>query len=150
MMAYMRGELSAGECWERFALRTGVAAPEDYWRTLFDPVIDPAMRTLIEDLRQGHRVVCGSNTIDSHYELLKARGAYDCFDEVYVSNLIGYAKPEAGFFRHILDSEGSDLSRVIFIDDMAENVQAARGLGMRAILYTGIGELKAELSEFVQ
>ena len=79
---------------------------EDYISTCFRPENDERMASLVLEIRDcGHRVVCGTNTLDSHYRLLRDRGDFRIFDAVYASHLMGCAKPEAEFYRFILSAE---------------------------------------------
>ncbi len=150
MMPFMRGELCAAEGWERFEKSTGRRASEDYWQTLFRPKVDDEVLALIRGLGASERVVCGSNTIDSHYRILRERGFYDCFHAVYVSNLLGRAKPEPGFWLSILEAEGIEAKDAVFIDDMEENVRAAAALGMEAIHFIGAAMLADRLKAYLR
>ena len=146
LQALMAGVLSGPEFWSRFEARSGFKAADDYWSSLFAPEFDVAMEVFIRTLGQSDRVVCGSNTIDSHYDYLKAKGMYDCFDAVYVSNIMGLCKPDLEFWRAILKAEQTEPADAIFVDDMLENVLAARTLGIASFHFTGIDTLKAELA----
>ena len=59
---------------------------------------------------------------------------------------MGARKPEASFFRHVLDSEGLAPHQALFVDDLEENVEAAERLGINAILYTCPDRLRAALA----
>ncbi|MCZ0997591.1 HAD-IA family hydrolase [Streptomyces mirabilis] len=56
-------------------------------------------------------------------------------------------KPDPAAYRHALTATGArDLRRVLFVDDRAENCQAAERLGLRTLHYTGrIADLEAAL-----
>lgn len=143
--ALMSATISATEFWLCFESRCGVRAEEDYWSSLFSPVLDTDMQGFIHSLRKKNRVVCGSNTIDSHFEYLKAQGMYDCFDAVYVSNIMGLCKPDHEFWHSILRAERCEPAQAIFVDDMLLNVEAARNMGIQSFHFTGIDALKAAI-----
>ncbi len=147
MEDYMSGRIGAGEYWERFRARSGIRVPENYWDTLFRPVLDSASEALARSLRPFGRVVCGTNTIDVHYDWLRDRGYYDCFDAVYASHLLGVSKPRGEFWLRILEAEGRDPGRVFFTDDMEENVRAAESLGIRSHRFVDAAGLAAALEE---
>ena len=147
MDALMAGRMDTGEYWSRFAAASGVRAAEDYWSTLFAPELDPAVERLIRALREEGRVVSGTNTIACHYDYLAARGMYDCFDAVYASHLMGLCKPDPAFWLEILRAEGRQPSDAFFVDDMDENVAAARSLGIRSHLFRDASGLEAALGE---
>ncbi len=141
----MAGSMDAARYWSRLSAASGLPVSEDYWETLFAPKLDERMDGLVRGLRGLGRVVCGTNTIASHYDYLLDAGMYDAFDAVYASHLMGVCKPDPDFWRIILDAEGSAASDAVFVDDMAENVEAARALGLRAHLFDGVAGLEAFL-----
>ncbi|OHD27211.1 MAG: hypothetical protein A2Y38_17645 [Spirochaetes bacterium GWB1_59_5] len=145
MDALSAGAISAQEYWSRFEAASGARVGEDYWSTLFAPTLDTGMERLIRALRSNGRVVCGTNTIGSHYDYLLRRGMYDCFDAVYASHLIGLCKPDQAFWLEILKVEGVAASDVFFIDDYPENVEAAEKLGIRSHLFEGMSGLEVAL-----
>lgn len=145
MEAYMSGRIGSGEFWDRFRARSGLGVPENYWATLFRPVLDETVEALALSLKAVGRVVCGTNTIDAHYDRLLERGFYRCFDAVYASHILGVSKPRREFWIRILEAEGRDADGAFFTDDMEENVLAARDLGIRSHLFEGAPGLEAAL-----
>jgi len=58
------------------------------------------------------------------------------FDEQFYSCELGVAKPDGAYFTAILDRLALSPDRVLFIDDNAKNVEAARAVGLTAWVYT--------------
>lgn len=146
MYEYSAGRIDEQEYWKRFneCHQTDLRAPQ--WGRFFDPVVNDETMGIILQLRdEGHRVVCGSNTIAPHWEFCLNQGYLGCFDEVYASYLIGSSKPEKEFFMHILSREGLSEKDCIFIDDSPENVRAAREMGIRSLLFSSAHELREQL-----
>ena len=146
------GRITTDEFWAQFGRIFGVEADADYLSAFFEPETDPAMAGLVTRLRsEGHRVVCGTNTIESHYRVHQERGDYDIFDHVYASQLIGLVKPDPAFFRYIVGKEtepaGANFDNVVFIDDLPRNVDSAAGEGLLSFLFTGFGELCSAFDE---
>jgi putative hydrolase of the HAD superfamily len=54
------------------------------------------------------------------------------FEHQFASHLMGKIKPDAEAFEHVLASLGCPASQVLYLDDNALNVEAARRIGMRA------------------
>jgi putative hydrolase of the HAD superfamily len=79
------------------------------------------------------------------------RGAYmrgslgfeKIFDEQFYSFEIGFAKPEAGYFRTIMDRIDAAPDRVLFIDDHDGNVAGAREIGIHSELFPSGGGVAA-------
>ena len=100
--------------------------------------VDRAMLDLVQRLAASHRVLLFSNTNREHWEHLLALtdGALARF-EAYLSHEIGQVKPSLAAFRAVATRAGIAPGRSLFIDDRAENVEAARQAGFHAELFTG-------------
>ncbi len=144
----MTGKLSPASFWRRMAEETGLTIREDLFARYFHPCVDPTMIQIVSQLKDKARVVVGTNTIESHYGLHQQLGDYDSFDAVYSSHLLGVAKPDQRFYQKILEAEGQAPSETVFIDDLEENVTAARKIGIFSILFTCAEELALQLSPF--
>ena len=105
------------------------------------------MVEVIKKLKSAARVVCGTNTVEPHFDYLQNRGDYQWFDAVYASNRIGVSKPDARFFQHILAQEGALPQETVFIDDTLENIVAADALGIKAIHFTDRRTLEEQIKE---
>lgn len=120
----------------------------DIFRLCFHPELNTGTVELIKALRTKHRVVCGTNTIDSHWENHLERGDYSFFNQTYASNKIGCAKPDPHFFELILEAEQTAPENAFFTDDKAENVAAAASLGIHAEVFTSAAELTEKWKKY--
>jgi 2-haloacid dehalogenase len=66
-------------------------------------------------------------------------------DHVVVSGTEGIAKPDPRIYRLAAERSGLDPSALLFVDDRADNVAAARSLGMAGVVFTDAASLRAEL-----
>ncbi len=71
----------------------------------------------------------------------------DEFDGVVVSGEERVAKPDERIYRILLERHGLDPARTFFTDDVAANVDAARAVGIDAVRFTGVTELRAHLAK---
>ena len=76
-----------------------------------------------------------SNTNDLHIEWVKQNVAFfeefkSCFDAFYLSHEIGLRKPDPKIYEFVLQEHKLDPSESLFIDDTAENTEAAKKLGL--------------------
>ncbi len=152
------GKLNPQQFWDIFNQRTSSSSDEklrsipqvehDLFRLYFHPSKNLETVELIKQLKKKHRVVCGTNTIDSHWENHMERGDYSLFNQTYASNKIGAAKPDPHFFELILDAEQTDPENAFFTDDRADNVAAAASLGIHAELFTTAAELTAKWKQY--
>src|SRR5215469_16321783 len=67
------------------------------------------------------------------------------FNGVLLSGEVRLLKPDRRIFEIFLDTFRIEPTRAIYIDDRSENVEAAIGLGMRGVVFTDSGALRAEL-----
>jgi putative hydrolase of the HAD superfamily len=146
----MDGKINSNEFWVRFSLRYGKKVKEELFGKFFNPGIIQETKDIIEQLKSNSRVVCGTNTIDSHYYYLLNQGSYEIFDEVYTSILIGISKPDPDFYRYILKEEGVMPEEAVFVDDTEENVIAAQNIGIKSILFKSPNSLKAQIENFAK
>ena len=143
------GKININEFWVRFSLRYGKKVEEELFGKFFNPGINQGTKDIIEQLRNNSRVVCGTNTIDSHYYYLLNQGSYDIFDEVYASNLMGISKPDPDFYWHILNKEGIKPENTIFVDDTEENIISAQKIGIDSVLFTDSDSLRQQIKTLV-
>jgi len=139
------GKINSNEFWVRFSLRYGKKVKEELFGKFFNPGTIQGTKDIIKQLKSDSRVVCGTNTIDSHYYYLLNQGSYDIFDEVYASNLMGISKPDPDFYWHILNKEGIKPENTVFVDDAEENVLSAQKIGINSILFTDPASLKQQI-----
>ena len=103
---------------------------------------------LIKQLKGRSRVVCGTNTLDPHYDYHLSRGHYDIFDAVFASNKIGLSKPDPEFYRYILRDEGVNPENAFFVDDTEVNVLSAERMGINATLFTDSKSLSLQIGNY--
>jgi 2-haloacid dehalogenase len=65
---------------------------------------------------------------------------------VTLSGREGVTKPDPEIYRRLFNTYGIDPLAALFVDDSAVNVEAARVLGMDAVLFTEPDELRHELT----
>jgi putative hydrolase of the HAD superfamily len=105
----------------------------------------PGVGALIDDLhRAGITTACLSNTNEAHWAAILHRdGEHPRPGEPrypgvrrlrahYASHLMGMTKPAPDIYRAFEKATGRRGSQILFFDDLAENVAAARALGWHA------------------
>ncbi|MCI6593239.1 MAG: HAD hydrolase-like protein [Treponema sp.] len=140
------GIISVNQFWNEYngriqSIEKAKPAETDLFRLFFHPSKNLQTIELIKSLKKNNRVVCGTNTIQSHWENHMERGDYAFFNQTYASNKIGCAKPDPHFFELILEAEETEAQNAFFTDDKEENVAAAASLGIHAELFTTAAEL---------
>lgn len=72
----------------------------------------------------------------------------DAFEAFFASCYLGQVKPDEEIYTNALGIAGCGRNEAIFIDDRAMNVEPAQALGLRAIHFQGLDQLRADLREF--
>ena len=58
------------------------------------------------------------------------------FREIFLSSTIGLRKPDAAAYDHVVKAIGVPAHRIVFFDDLAENIEGARMRGLTAVHVT--------------
>jgi FMN phosphatase YigB (HAD superfamily) len=116
------------------------------WTDFFDGTM-PGIEDLLDRVRERYSVAFLSNSNEIHAEVIPTQfaGLFRKDDLFVFSNRIKCAKPDPDFFRLALETIGATAQQTVFIDDLLENVLAARALGMRAFQFTDARTLTKEL-----
>lgn len=136
---FERGRISGDDLYELLASQLSLEVPKerfkDLWCDIFTP--NPGMVQLLLSLKERYRVILVSNTNRWHMEY--ERNAYPemfaCFDATILSYEVGFRKPEPEIFEAALLASGTTSSRCLYFDDIDSHVQAARRMGMNAVLF---------------
>ena len=138
------GKLSPQEFVEQINRRFGTSVtPADVvsWFGADVAVVFPEAPGLIASLKGRYSLGVLSNTFFGHWDYFMTTDLARQFDALTASHLIGFCKPDPRAFRAALDRMGATAAETVFVDDLAENVEAARALGFRAFQSTTPGEL---------
>ena len=106
----------------------------------FTPYPD-AVEALRELRRAGRALVVVSNWDCSLPDWLEPTGLLELVDRVVTSADVGAAKPDAAIFRRALELAGVEPGTVVHVgDSLANDVEGARAVGLRAILIRRDGD----------
>ncbi|MCK4259185.1 MAG: HAD family phosphatase [Halanaerobiales bacterium] len=141
------GEISSQNFWGEFSNKSEKDVNEDLWKKFFQPERNDRTMEIITNLKKKFRVIAGTNTIDSHFEVHNSRKDYDIFDKVYASHIIGFAKPDPDFYKWILKNENCEPEKSVFIDDNLDNIAVAKELGINAIHFKDAENLRNDLEQ---
>jgi 2-haloacid dehalogenase len=123
-----------------------IAMWETRYQEMIVDVID-GMPDLLRDLHAaGTRLLVLSNMPSEVWDPLVARfDWFELFDGAVVSGDELVVKPDPAIYRVLVERFGVDPPRTTFVDDRAENVDAARALGFDAVLFSDAPSLRALL-----
>ncbi len=116
---------------------------EAYTR-IFTPI--PSTFQLIRELKRHYKLGLLSNTNEWHFEYgIKPVEVFPLFDTVTLSYEVKSMKPAPEIYFDALGKLGVQAGQCVYIDDLEENVVAARELGMQAFHFRSGDQLREEL-----
>ena len=68
------------------------------------------------------------------------------FREMFLSSTIGLRKPDAAAYDHVVKAIGLPASRIVFFDDLADNIEGARARGLIAVHVTSSDDVAEALA----
>jgi glucose-1-phosphatase len=117
------------------------------WNAIFAGEM-PGIGSLL--MRAGTRVplYAFSNTNSAHVKHFSQAYAevLGHFREIFLSSAIGLRKPDAAAYDHVVQAIGVPAKRIVFFDDLAENIDGARARGLTAVQVTSPDDVAQALS----
>ncbi|MDE5610505.1 MAG: HAD family phosphatase [Odoribacter sp.] len=151
---YDRGRVSQTDIVKEISRFTGRCYAEswDFVEFIKHSLRDlPVTQRFIKELSErGYRLFCLSNMSVEFYDYLKDREVFSYFEGQIISALEHVIKPEKEIYEVLMNRYDVVPEEAVFIDDLEQNVEAARQLGFHTVHFAdkekGMQELKAMLS----
>jgi putative hydrolase of the HAD superfamily len=146
-----RGEISDAEFFAglRAALGVGLSDAQflEGWNAIFAGEM-PGIGPLLARASKRLPLYAFSNTNAAHIEHFSQAYAdvLGHFREIFLSSSIGLRKPEALAYDHVVKAIGVPASRIVFFDDLAENIEGARARGLIAVHVTSADDVARALT----
>jgi len=143
-----RGILTPAEFFKLFRAKLGY---KENWNVFTkawcDFTLNPETEKIMDAVRLRHKVYLLSNTNELHYDFIRRNYSFPRRAHgALLSYRLGLRKPEPAIYRAALTRARAAAPETVFIDDLKENVAAARRLGINAILYRDSDDLRAKLA----
>lgn len=152
---YERGRITCDEFFPRISATTGGRVSAEQMRLIHDAwLIDEyaGVSELIDDLHAaGVETGVLSNTNAWHWgrQMMASDGARFVAAKKprhkHASHLLGLAKPDAMIYRTFAERVSVEAARMVFFDDLEENVNAARACGWHAERIDHTGDTAAQM-----
>lgn len=132
------GEISDAEFFASLRASLGIGISDaqflEGWNAIFAGEM-PGIAPLLARAAQRLPLYAFSNTNGAHVEHFSAVYAdvLGHFREMFLSSSIGLRKPDAEAFDHVVKAIGMPAGRIVFFDDLAENIEGARACGLKAV-----------------
>lgn len=106
------------------------------------------VRELLKSLSQKYTLAVLTNTNELHWpRIVNEFGLKPYCEHIFASHIMRLAKPDAVTFEHVTNAMNVAPENVLFFDDNALNVNAAKKVGIHSYLVKGKDELHRKLSE---
>jgi putative hydrolase of the HAD superfamily len=154
-LAYDRGDLTPEQYWFSFADEPGIRLDAAQipllraWDVEMWSNTNPGMIEWLESIHSnGTRTALLSNMhMDMVSKVRREFGWIRHFDGLVFSCELHLAKPEVAIYEHCLQALGATAHETLFIDDREVNVKAAQRIGIRAIRFESVEQLRSELED---
>lgn len=143
------GRMSLEQFYARLKGKIGLNLDYDQFRAIWNDIFTPnePVLALAQQLATRYPCYILSNTNASHLAHAQAQFPQLGFARGYAaSHELGVMKPDRAFFEGALAKFNLRAEEGVFIDDLEENVQGARAIGLKAIQYRTPEQLVAELA----
>ena len=119
------------------------------WSDCFEA--NEPMLEFFGQVRQTHRTLILSNTDPYHLQWILERWPVlaEC-DGMALSYELGVRKPDAAFFEAANNQFALTPSQCLYIDDLADNVQAGHAAGYQSILYKDADQVLAKITPLLR
>jgi putative hydrolase of the HAD superfamily len=151
--AYDRGDITAEAYWTALAKDAGAGIDAEQLEQIYEwdiemwANVNARMVAWLGQLRQGGiKTGLLSNMHPAMISHLRENFDWlDLFDFKTFYAEVRLIKPDAAIYEHTLRGLGVKPEETLFVDDREINVQAARELGIRAVRFQSIEQLREEL-----
>jgi putative hydrolase of the HAD superfamily len=151
--AYDEGKLTGSGFWQKRVRDAGLNLKKadieelNLWDARMWTTQNDAMLAWQRKLKRlGILTAILSNMGDSvHANMVREFDWLSRFDVLAWSYQLRMAKPDPAIYRHVLKELGMQAAETLFIDDKQENIDVARALGMKGLLFTTVAQLRADL-----
>jgi glucose-1-phosphatase len=94
----------------------------------------PGISPLLAEVARRFPLYAFSNSNRAHelYWSTRFAGLLRHFRQIYVSSTIGLRKPDTAAYNYVVKAIGTSAERIVFFDDVLENVEGARACGLQA------------------
>jgi putative hydrolase of the HAD superfamily len=145
------GEISDAEFFEGLREMLGVNLSDveflQGWNAIFAGEM-PGIAPLLARASKCLPLYAFSNTNAAHvgHFAQAYAGVLGHFRDIFLSSTIGLRKPDAAAYDHVVRAIGLPARRIVFFDDLAENIDAARAYGLTAVHVTSPGDVAEALA----
>ena len=147
-----KGEIDDAEFFAALRASLGIGISDaqflEGWNAIFAGEM-PGIAPLLARAAKRLPLYAFSNTNNAHAEYFPGiyAGVLGHFREMFLSSSIGLRKPDAEAYDHVVRAIGVPARRIVFFDDLAENIEGARARGLTAVHVRSPDDVAEALAE---
>ena len=145
----MLGEIPESTMWQSVGRRLGLSdvQVDEFHRDFFTGEhFDAELAQFITSLRPRFKIGIISNAWSDARPILNRKFNLDSYvDAAIYSAEVKLAKPDARIYQLALERLGVEPEEAVFVDDLPENVEAARALGMCGVQFQSTAQTIADV-----
>lgn len=112
--------------------------------------LDGELVRFAQSLRPRYKTAILSNAFSSARQAVSENFQLDAaVDQMIISAEVGLAKPDARIFHLACERIGIAPTEAIFIDDVLENIESARAIGMHGVQFQDTAQAIAEVRQYL-
>lgn len=150
MMAFKRGELTEDQFWSLARTELSINLSN---QQIFDLIynayeVNQNVVDYVKKVRsEGVKTCICTNNFPTHINALNKKFNFlSDFDIQVFSYEVGAVKPDSKIFQTLIDKSGVKPEEIFYADDKEANVDAARSLGINAIVFTNFEDFVSSLT----
>lgn len=148
------GSISNKEFWQIIKSNLNLKISQKRFIYLFSDMFSeiPEMKRFVEklDKEKKYRLIILSNTNAYHYKNLKDKFDYfKLFSKFALSYKLKMLKPSHEIFVNVIKRYKLIANQTLFIDDLKENCEAAKGAGFKTVCFKNYKSFKKEFDRIV-
>jgi HAD superfamily hydrolase (TIGR01509 family) len=143
------GEITRADLFKRLEEITGIDA--DKIKAEYDQktIADQALVEFIRKLKPLYKIGLLSNAGKEEIDIIYRDKLDDLFDATAVSYEVKSVKPDPEIFLICAQRLNLKPEQCVFVDDSPMNIEAARKLGMKTVLYPNFGSIPKDLASYL-
>jgi glucose-1-phosphatase len=149
---YDEGKITSKDFIENISKKLKISISPKRFRAIWADIFsdnEPVYDVIRKLKKKNYIIYMLSNTNRMHFGLVKRKfRIVDNFDKFILSYKIGERKPAPAMFMEAIKISGKEPGNLIFIDDREENIEGAKALGIKTILYHPKLDLPEELKKY--
>jgi putative hydrolase of the HAD superfamily len=147
---YEEGKISTEEFLDALYAIFDCRFPREQILESFNDIIvedNPQIIPFVEQVRSRYRLAVLSNTCECHWDKVEQiSSVITLFPDLFTSFELGVMKPDRSIYQHVCTALNVAPQDILFIDDLPENVEGAKSIGMKGIMYRNSDQLQSDFS----